>query len=283
MTRHHLVALLVTILAAPGCPPVMAQEQRVEIFRLEYSSAVEMEKIAAAMLSPEGWISVNESSNSLVVVDTPEAIGRVKSVLERLDVKPANIRIEVTFVEKSRIEKLNLKIRWRLAGNGWMVGSIIPPPGGSPLAVEAFASLETSESMQKQTILVLENTPGRIFVGGEYPTQERTVHGDRGYAYMTETTRFKSAGTSLYVIASRAGKGKLKVSVEPESGHMDKETGTYNVKRASTTVVINDPGTLALSRTGGGSEGASVNIPAAAQASSTSGSFMMILSAHSEE
>ncbi|MDH5637720.1 MAG: hypothetical protein OEZ04_04460 [Nitrospinota bacterium] len=282
MKRAIFSSLMVAALALLSPVDAGAQETKVEIFRLGYADAVEMEKIASGMLSPTGKISINESSNSLVVVDTPAAIRRIRKILARLDVKPINIRIEVTFIEKNRMEKLDLKVRWRMAGSGWMIGSIPAPPGGAPLAVEALATTGKGESRNKQSILVMENTPGRIFVGGEYPSQARTVRVDRGNVYVTESTSFKSAGTSLYVIASRAGEGKLKIAVEPESSRLEKGTGAHDVKRASTAVVIDDPGTVVLSKTGGSSEGSSVNIPSGAEASLSSQSYMIILSARSE-
>ncbi|MDH5509676.1 MAG: hypothetical protein OEZ32_04900 [Nitrospinota bacterium] len=282
MSRAIIISLLIAALAPLAAVDAWAQELKVEIFRLGYADAAEMEKIAVAMLSRKGKISINESSNSLVVVDTPAAIRRIREILARLDVKPANIRIEVTFVEKSRMEKLDLEVRWRMAGKGWMIGSIPATPGGAPLTVEALAAKGESQSRSKQSLLVMENTPGRIFVGGEYPSQERTVRVDRGNVYVTESTQFKSAGTSLYVIASRAGAGKLKIAVEPESARLEEGTGTYDVKSATTAVVIDDPGTVVLSKTGGSSEGSSVSIPSRGDASSSSRSFMIILSARSE-
>jgi type II secretory pathway component GspD/PulD (secretin) len=258
-----------------------AGEPAVEVFRLGYVNASGLEDTVRALLSPSGKVTVDTSSNSLIVMDTAGAIHRVRETLAKLDVKPLNIRIEVAFVEKSHSEKLNLRISWRLAGGGWMIGSVPPPPGGGPLAIDALTTMSKTESVKKQSLLVMENKPGRIFVGGEYPYTTTGVNVRGRNIYTTQNTEFKEAGTSLYVTASRAGEGKLSVAVEPESSYME-GAGAVNVKRASTAVIIDDPGALVISRTGGESSSSVADIPSGAQRSSSSQSFLMILSAHSE-
>ena len=258
-----------------------ASEPEVEVFQLGYVNAQEMETTVRALLSSSGKVTVNSRTNSLVVVDSPEVLRLVKKTLARLDAKPVNINIEVTFVEKSAFEKLSLKIAWRMAGDGWMIGSIPPPAGGGPLAVDALLTISTSESQKKQSILVMENKPGRIFVGSEHPYTSTGIVVQRRGAYVTQNTEFKSVGTSLQVTASRTGDGRLAVSVEPESSQME-AGGVVSAKRASTSVALDDPGTMVISRTDDDSSSSGINIPAGGEKSASTRSFVMILKVHSE-
>ena len=275
---------LAALLSAGLLQAVALGGERVQarIFQIDYAKASELLPVAQAQLSAEGKISVAESANALIVVDTPEVLDRVSRVLRALDRKPANIKIEVRSLTKNQWERLGIKVSWRFAGDGWMFGSIPLPPGGAPLGLEALASSGQIESRKTQSILVMENRPGRIFTGNEYPINEKRLHVDRNNIYVTESTTFKPAGESLYVIAARAGDGKLKVTVAPESSHLDKETGAFNVNSSSTSVVIDDPGTLVIARSDGSTGGSSIDIPLGGHMSTEIQSRIIILSANTE-
>ena len=69
--------------AALRCSALLAAE--VDVIRVQYRRAAELVPVIQALLSVKGTVTVSERTNSLVVVDTPEAIQRVHAYLERFD------------------------------------------------------------------------------------------------------------------------------------------------------------------------------------------------------
>jgi len=57
----------------------------VEVISLNYRSAPEVLPLVKSMLSPEGRISADERTNSLIIVDSEEAIARIKQSLPVID------------------------------------------------------------------------------------------------------------------------------------------------------------------------------------------------------
>jgi type II secretory pathway component HofQ len=69
----------------------------VDVVRVQYRRAAELVPVVQSLLSPEGTVTVSERINSLVVVDTPEAIQRVHAYLERFDRPVDQVRIQIRF------------------------------------------------------------------------------------------------------------------------------------------------------------------------------------------
>jgi hypothetical protein len=59
---------------------VVSAEAAVEVISLNYRSAPEVLPLVRSMLSPEGRISADERTNSLIIVDSEEVIAQINSV-----------------------------------------------------------------------------------------------------------------------------------------------------------------------------------------------------------
>jgi hypothetical protein len=62
-------------------------ETATRVYRLKYANAEQLQKILRPLLSRSGQITADERTNSLIVVDAPEAHGRIEQVIRELDVQ----------------------------------------------------------------------------------------------------------------------------------------------------------------------------------------------------
>ena len=69
----------------------------VAVIKVQYRKAEELVPVVRSMLSAGGSVTVSKRVNSLVVVDTTEAIRRVQAYLEQFDKPVEQIRIHVRF------------------------------------------------------------------------------------------------------------------------------------------------------------------------------------------
>ena len=96
-------------------------------FRVGYSSAVDMQDPAAALLSERGRVSVGEAANALVVTDVPRVLAAVEALVAALDVPAPQVDIaaRIVFVNRTGLEEFG--IRYDLKDlNGNQLNSLAP-------------------------------------------------------------------------------------------------------------------------------------------------------------
>jgi type IV pilus assembly protein PilQ len=74
-------------------------ETMVEPFHLSFLIASEAKQLLSKTISKQGDIQINAATNSLVVVDVPENIEKIKQVLAQIDVAPIQVLIEAKIVD----------------------------------------------------------------------------------------------------------------------------------------------------------------------------------------
>jgi type IV pilus assembly protein PilQ len=85
-------------------------------FTLNYAKAGEIQShLASLRISPNGKITVDDRTNSLVVTDTPEGLAAVERLIAELDEKPQQVMIEAKIVEITLTNSLDLGIQWEYA------------------------------------------------------------------------------------------------------------------------------------------------------------------------
>ncbi len=281
MTRSCL--LLVTLALAISAGAAYAGKTTVKIFEIYYTNAAELKDVVESLLGPEGKVTVNTSSNTLIVVDEPEVLKQVARVISSLDRKPKNIRITVEFVEKSRLKDLGIDVKWQAGGHGWSIGTFPGPSSGKNLEISANASTASSHSVKKQSLLIMEDKKGRIFVGKTVPFTEYYRQYGYNNGYISKNVTFKDAGTSFTVKARTIKKGsKIKITLEPEVSYYDREKKSFSVKNASTSIIISDPGMVVIGSQNDDKNSFNTNFMRGVSGRKSESSFVMILRVRSE-
>jgi len=270
------ISAAIMLAAHPGAGFAQAS---FEIFKIYYSDANELRSAVMSLLSENGKVSVNSSSNSLIVKDSPRVLRQVRQMIAQLDRRPKNIRIEVEFIEKTSLNKIGVDIKWRIGGAGWSVGVI---PGGAVLA-DLTARRSDFKGKKKQFLVIMENRPGRIFVGEAIALTNYFFQYGYNHGYLTKDTQFKNVGVSFSVKANVAEEGKLRVTLEPEVSYYDRKRNSFPVTSSATTLVMSDPGTIIIASSDENSDSFSVNFLRGINKKESKSQFAMILTARSEK
>ncbi len=102
--------------------PLKESPLSTEVFRLKFASAQKVKDAIEDLLSDRGKIEVfskfddEDSPDTLVVTDTPEALNILRRVIEKLDIKAQQVMIEAKFVEVSLTKDFKFGIDWLLKG-----------------------------------------------------------------------------------------------------------------------------------------------------------------------
>ena len=91
-----------------------------EVFTLNYSRAVDVEKSIKEMLSDRGKMRSDTRSNMLVVTDMPTSLQNIRNVIQRLDASTPQVLIQAKVMEITMDNGDQLGIDWhtRVAVNG---------------------------------------------------------------------------------------------------------------------------------------------------------------------
>lgn len=273
-TALALAAVLFALAASPA-----SAGRAVEVFEIHYSNAAELKGAVEAVLGETGKVTVSERANALVVVDDARVIEQVRAVLAALDRKPANIHIDVAFIEKSELERLGVDIAWRAGGAGWSIGAGNRKERGA--SANLWAAVSRAKRKTTQSLTLTEGRPGRIRVGEDTPFTDYFIEYGIHHGHISKNVSFRQSGTSFSVRVRTAGHGKLVVDLEPEVSYYDRKRETFKVKNASTSITMGDPGTVAIGGVDEGGSSFNANFLRGVGSREDSGSFVMILSARS--
>ena len=105
---------------------------------------------SAGMLSPRGSLTVDQRTNSLIVRDVPDNLGKIRDFVDKIDRAAPSIHIEARLVEMARQDARSLGIIWggawtpRTSSNGPILDVRGAPPGGPVSGETAGAATPTT-------------------------------------------------------------------------------------------------------------------------------------------
>jgi len=94
-----LSILIAFILILPCTSLAESNSQDMEIFTLEHILVESIYEVIDELKGDEGKVIAEPNTNSLIVVDNLENIERISQVIERLDLKPKQVEVEVLVTE----------------------------------------------------------------------------------------------------------------------------------------------------------------------------------------
>ena len=139
----------------------------VDVVRVQYRRAAELVPVVQSLLSPEGTVTVSERVNSLVIVDTPEAIARVHAYLDRFDRPVEQVRIQVRFHSTRTDNQRTVEARGRYSTNDMSVATGGKKRDGVDISV---ANRERRQQGYSESFVVaMSGSPAFIRTGKEIP------------------------------------------------------------------------------------------------------------------
>lgn len=279
MARLVISFVLLQFFLAPA-PSYPQPGTAVEVYKIYYQNAQDLEGAVKAVLSHNGSVTVVRNANAIVVRDYRYNLKLVKDIIARLDTRPKSINIGVKFIEESELRMAGIAINWRASKEGWNIGTIVAPQGGANISLNA--SLSSLKTKRRQFLRILENRHGKIFVGESVPFSNYYYNYGVNHGYLSENTTFKNVGTSFSVTAKTLPGNRIKVILEPEVSYYDRNLRSFFVKNVSTEVVTDDPGMAVIGSMAGDTESFGSKFLMGMENGEKKTKFVIILSVRSE-
>jgi general secretion pathway protein D len=214
-------------------------------------------------------IVADEQNNSVIITATASEWRRIRQILERIDVAPAQVMLEATIAEVTLNDQLKLGMRWYFERNqsqfrlgNAALGAIAPALGfsyflNSPnvqVVLNALATITDVNIVSSPTLMVLDNKKATLQVGDEvpYPTQSAVGVLAPGAPIVNSITS-RSTGIMLGITPRISDKGRVLLDIEQEVSEAVETTSstltnapTIQQRRVRTTVAVSDGESIVL-------------------------------------
>ena len=230
------------------------------IISLDHSQVAQIQTAITSLGSPDGIITNDPRTNSLIIRDYPSSLRLIEQVVEQLDIPVPQIRIEVKLLEVDTDRIHQLGLNWDLNTGG-----------ANPLVITGTNDLSTSNALQtilgvssgtltldatitalenqgvanmvaRPSISVLDNVLGTIFMGEKVPLRELDVAGN-------VTIQLRDIGIGLEVTPHVVDDDMIILDLVPtrESFRVDPSAGIIvSTQNAATTVKVRDGETAVI-------------------------------------
>ncbi len=224
--------------------------------------------------SGEGVRVVAEpDTNSLVILATAGEYADIAGVLERLDLVPCQVLMEVLVAEVTLTDDFEFGVEYALSRGGFSprAADVDPPAAGAGfqtlesgftsvvdagrdfrLFVRALMRDARVRVLSSPHLLAVDNRPARIRVGSEQPVATGTVASQEARV-TTTTIDFKNVGRILTVVPQVNSQGFVNLQVRVEVSDVGERVvvggqsfDAFNVRDAETTAVLQDGQTLVI-------------------------------------
>ncbi len=217
--------------------PAHATPMESAVVTIRFRSAQELAPVVSPLLGPEGRISVDARTNSLVVVDTREAIGRIAALVKRLDRPPVPLRIAVRFGQERSTAVREAEVEGSVSGDGGEV------PADRKNRQGLYARLRNDARNEIRStgvsVTTMSGSPAYVRVGTRVPYRQRIGPLCRRYGGCPEAIRFYRVETGFWVTPVLAG-DRIDLKIVPEIA--DQESGQRVRFAAASTHIAVLPG-----------------------------------------
>jgi type II secretory pathway component GspD/PulD (secretin) len=168
----------------------------VEIIQIHYRSAADALKIVENLLTKEGSATMDEHTNSLVVKDNEESVGRIMKIISNFDKAVEQAKIRVRFNENESDSGRLISAGGYVRGKNWAISS-----GKKKKDVEvSVEDIDKSRQTGSEYFInVASGSPAYIVTGKSIPYREKWIRLTGRRAVAGESVHFENIETGFEV------------------------------------------------------------------------------------
>ncbi len=231
-----------------------------KVFYIDHARAEALSKSLKDFTSPRGKIDVDGRTNSLIIMDRPDNLEAISTLIDSLDRETPQIRIEAKLLEVDASSIWELGIDWSAIRGGGSplevsqrtVGEVSQEIGkftygtvrnGYNLnaAIASLASQNKARILAQPSISTMDNQTAVILMGQEIPLKMFDESGN-------VVIKMYQVGTKLIVTPHITSPTKIHMHLLPErsSYSYDPNGVIISTQKAETNVVVSDGETITI-------------------------------------
>nr|CBX31157.1 hypothetical protein N47_E46690 [uncultured Desulfobacterium sp.] len=190
--KKHLLSII--IMCSFICLSCFADT--VEIIQIRYRSAGDALKIVESLITPDGSVTMDERTNSLVVKDSEQSVTRILQVMQKFDKAIEQAKVRIRFTENEIDENRSVSITGGVHGKHGRISSGANPDG---VDVRVKDVDKRKSAGNEYFINVASGSPAYIITGKRVPYNERWINLNRRHPVGMDTVVFENVETGLEV------------------------------------------------------------------------------------
>lgn len=206
----------------------------VEIIQIRYRSAPDALRIVEKLLTKGGSVTMDERTNSLVVKDSEESVGRIVKIIETFDKAIEQAKIRVRFNENESDSSRLVSAGGSLHGKNWEISSGKKKNGVEVRAEDVSKSRQTGS---EYFISVASGSPAYIVTGKSIPYREKWVRIGGKRAVAGDSVHFEKIETGIEITPVIAG-DHADIRIVPRISDGGQEGGIIRFSEASTRMTV---------------------------------------------
>jgi type II secretory pathway component GspD/PulD (secretin) len=215
-------------------PGGVAPADEVAVIKVQYRRAAELVPIVQSMLSAKGSVTVSQRTNSLVIVDTPEAIGRVNAYLDQFDRPVEQVRIYVRFHTQGAEQERAIEARGRVSNDDLSVATGGKQKDGLDLSVGDRRYRQTGSS--EAFVVAMSGSPAFIRSGQQIPYRRSSAF-FRHHAPRDRTIAWQNAESGFEVTPTVVG-DNVHLRIVPRVVYDDRQDEAIRFFGAQTELTV---------------------------------------------
>ncbi len=255
--------------------------QKVKDGQQQDEAASSGQSMVSGQLSGPVTFKVDEATNSILTRASARDYSKILSVIEKLDLYPKQVLIEVVVAEVTHNDTTQLGVEWQYindllddavqnislnSGLGAVVDMesprissglsyLVTKTGRMKAAIKALAEKNLVQILSTPTLLASDNKEATINIGDEVPiptTTERREDDTGGTVRSTTTLQYRDTGIILKVTPKINKQGMVRMDLSQEVSNLT-DVNVENVsapvistRNAQTTVAVNDNETIVI-------------------------------------
>jgi len=240
--------ILVTSLTGAANLPADVQGRQIQVFDLDFASAVSVSEAITGFMSPLGKVTISESNSAdnrftrelVVVEDLPESLARIAVYIAQVDCPPRQVLIEAHILQVTlddtnrqgvnldqlvRISHADLTLKTTGFSNPMAPQAFLATLEGGDLGsvIELLQTSTDAKTLGSPKLLVLNEQEARLQVGDQLGFKVTTTT----ETSTLESVQFLDVGVVLSMIPRITRDGRVLLHVKPEvsTGEVNPETG----------------------------------------------------------
>ena len=246
MFQYRFLILMLLTLGLPLAGASAAGTMVTEVIAAGYRPVDEIVQILRPLVPKPG--SVSGAYGKIVIRTTAENMREVKEILAIINRAPANLLISVRYSINEEVRRDLYEVFGEVSGDnvgistgrsaGSASGLVISSQDGEQVAgVRIDKTQRVGSDAGTQRVRVLEGKEAFIQSGQSVPvTDQRVIVSSTGTTTVQTTTSYRNVSSGFYVRARLSGDDRVSVEIFPQNNRLDANSGSINLREASTVV-----------------------------------------------
>jgi type II secretory pathway component GspD/PulD (secretin) len=179
------------------CFAASADEEVVQI-RIVHRDVRDLLTMVQPLVSPYGHLSADVPSNSLIVIDNPAAVARIRALVSRVDAPVPQLKVRIEFGFRKSEQDQSVSVRGE-ADLGDVAVGVDQEKGQAGIDVTASSESGQWRKRSEYTIMVQSGSTAHISSRHDVPYPERWLYLSQGHGHIGRTVVFRKVDTGFDV------------------------------------------------------------------------------------